>query len=121
MPHMQRAGYVGRRNNDAIRPRAAALRPAGAECARLLPLGVDAPLDRGGLVCLFDHVSIRRFRSKMPVALRPVNAHTRTDAATKSRVTSSPASQKVPTRSIILLAVAGFASQAMVRVKIGRA
>jgi MFS transporter, YNFM family, putative membrane transport protein len=31
-------------------------------------------------------------------------------------VTSSPASQKVPTRSIILLAVAGFASQAMVRV-----
>src|SRR5262249_32089265 len=37
-------------------------------------------------------------------------------AATKSRVTSSPASQKVPTRSIILLAVAGFASQAVVRV-----
>ena len=31
-------------------------------------------------------------------------------------MTSSPASQKVPTRSIILLAVAGFASQAMVRV-----
>jgi YNFM family putative membrane transporter len=31
-------------------------------------------------------------------------------------VTSSPAAQKVPTRSIILLAGAGFASQAMVRV-----
>jgi YNFM family putative membrane transporter len=31
-------------------------------------------------------------------------------------MTSPPANQKVPTRSIILLAVAGFASQAMVRV-----
>src|SRR5713101_1352518 len=56
------------------------------------------------------------FAVKSPRRCALSTPHTRTDAATKSRVTSSPASQKVPTRSIILLAVAGFASQAMVRV-----
>src|SRR5215470_14393343 len=63
-------------------------------------------------------VSIRRFRGKKPAALRPVNAHDRMGAPTilKARVTSPEDTQKVPTRSIILLAVAGFASQAMVRV-----
>src|SRR6266436_8757324 len=56
------------------------------------------------------------FAVKSPRRCALSTPHTRTDAATKFRVTSSPASQKVPTRSIILLAVAGFASQAMVRV-----
>src|SRR6516164_7298621 len=56
------------------------------------------------------------FAVKSPRRCALSTPHTRTDAATKSRVTSSPASPKVPTRSIILLAVAGFASQAMVRV-----
>src|SRR6516225_1709733 len=55
------------------------------------------------------------FAVKSPRRCALSTPHTRTDAATKSRVTSSPASPKVPTRSIILLAVAGFASQAIVR------
>src|SRR4051794_17841886 len=37
MPHMERAGDVGRRDDDAIWPRPAPLRPAGTERARLLP------------------------------------------------------------------------------------
>src|SRR5262249_12067318 len=117
MPHMQRAGDVGRRDDDAIGLGVAPLRPAGAKCARLLPLGVDAPLDRGGLVCLVDHVSVRRFRGKKPAALRPVNACYSPPSFRPAPllVSASPA-EKVPTRSIILLAAAGFASQAMVRV-----
>ena len=55
MAHMQRAGNVGRRNDDAIGSGVAPLRPAATECARLLPHGVDASLDCGGLVCLIDH------------------------------------------------------------------
>src|SRR2546428_9931025 len=57
-------------------------------------------------------------RGKKPAALAPVNGRSRTPAPTKSkvRVTSPPAVAKVPTRSIVLLAGAGFASQAMVRV-----
>src|SRR4029453_13431665 len=63
-------------------------------------------------------VSFRRFRGKKPATLRPVNARSRMGAPTKSkiRVSCSVTTQKVPTRSIVLLAVAGFASQAMVRV-----
>jgi YNFM family putative membrane transporter len=63
-------------------------------------------------------VSFRKFRGKKPSALHPVNAYNRMGASTtfKIHVTFSPAAQKVPIRSIILLAGAGFASQAMVRV-----
>src|SRR5437588_11290903 len=62
--------------------------------------------------------SFRRSRGKKPAALVAVNARGTTAAAPKSkvRVTPPPAIQKVPTRSIVLLAGAGFASQAMVRV-----
>ena len=53
MAHMQRAGDVGRRNDDAIGLGVAPLGPAAAERARLLPGGVDAPLDRrrAGMSC----------------------------------------------------------------------
>jgi predicted MFS family arabinose efflux permease len=71
-------------------------------------------------------VSFRRIHGKKPATLRPVNARNRTGAHLEGprtpnesrtpRVTALPAAQKVPTRSIILLAGAGFASQAMVRV-----
>src|SRR5437588_3998703 len=63
-------------------------------------------------------VSFRRSRGKKPAMLRPVNGRgtTRAPAQSKVRVTSSTAIQNVPTRSIVLLAGAGFASQAMVRV-----
>ena len=55
MPHMQRAGHVGRRDHDAIGLGVAPLGPAGTERAGLLPLRVDALLDVGGLVGLVDH------------------------------------------------------------------
>src|SRR6476619_6365850 len=63
-------------------------------------------------------VSFRRFRGKKPAALHPVNGYSRIGAPSenKHRVNSSIKLQKLPTRSIILLAGAGFASQAMVRV-----
>src|SRR5687767_15079820 len=70
-------------------------------------------------------VSSRRFRGKKPGTLRPVNARYPGCAfsrrppprrTVKARVILPPEKQKLPTRSIILLAVAGFASQAMVRV-----
>ena len=53
--HVQRAGHVRRRNDDAIGLGLGALRPAGAEGAGLLPCGVDAALDRAGLIAVFDH------------------------------------------------------------------
>jgi YNFM family putative membrane transporter len=52
---------------------------------------------------LFQHAG-RRAVSKKPAALGPVNAM------------SSPAAEPTPTRAIALLALAGFASHAMVRV-----
>src|SRR3954466_15911699 len=63
-------------------------------------------------------VSFRRFRGNTPGALHPVNGSCRIGAPSenKHRVNSSIKLQKLPTRSIILLAGAGFASQAMVRV-----
>ena len=63
-------------------------------------------------------VSFRRFRGKKPAALHPVNGYSRIGAPSenKHRVNPSIKLQKLPTRSIILLAGAGFASQAMVRV-----
>jgi hypothetical protein len=53
--HMQRARHVGRRDDDAIRFRLGALRPAGPERAGLLPGLVNAAFDRAGLICLLDH------------------------------------------------------------------
>src|SRR3979490_2427262 len=63
-------------------------------------------------------VSFRQFRGKKPGALPPVNGYCLICAPSenKHRVNASLKPQKVPTRSIILLAGAGFASQAMVRV-----
>src|SRR5262249_47438813 len=62
--------------------------------------------------------SFRRWRGNKPATLRPVNGRGTTGAPGKSkgRVISQQAIQKVPIRSIALLAGAGFASQAMVRV-----
>ena len=78
MPHMQRAGHVGRRDDDAIGFGVAPLRPAAAEGARLLPRGVDAlPRPRrAGMSCRSSLCRFRRFRGKKPAALRPVNART---------------------------------------------
>ena len=53
--HMQRAGDVGRRDDDAIGFRLGALGPAGPEGAGLLPGLVNAAFDRAGLICLLDH------------------------------------------------------------------
>src|SRR3954465_2016360 len=63
-------------------------------------------------------VSFRRLRGKKPAALHHVNGYSRIGAPSENKhcVNSSIKLQKVPTRSIILLAGAGFASQAMVRV-----
>ena len=55
MAHMQRAGDVGRRNDDRVCGRARALGPAGLEGAGLLPRPVDAALDLRGLIGLIDH------------------------------------------------------------------
>jgi hypothetical protein len=55
MPHMQRAGDIGRRDDDGKRFCRATLRSAGAECARLLPGRIDALLHLGRLVGLVDH------------------------------------------------------------------
>jgi hypothetical protein len=55
MAHMQRAGDVGRGNDDAVGLGGAPLGPAGAERARVLPHRVNPPFDGGGLVCLVDH------------------------------------------------------------------
>ena len=52
---MQRAGHVGRRDDDAIGLGLGALRPAGAESARRLPGGINAALDRAGQIAVFDH------------------------------------------------------------------
>jgi hypothetical protein len=54
MAHVQRAGHVGRRDDDAVGKRLGAFQPAGAEGACRFPCGVDAALDRGGLVGLVD-------------------------------------------------------------------
>ena len=53
--HVQRAGDVGRRDDDAIGFGVAPLRAAGAERAFLLPGRGDAGLDFGRLVAVVDH------------------------------------------------------------------
>ena len=53
--HVQVAGDVRRRNDDAIGRRARALGPSGAEGARLFPSLRDAALDGGGIECLVHH------------------------------------------------------------------
>ena len=55
MAHVQRTGDVGRRDDNAIRRRARALRAAGAERLRVLPGGVNAAFDLGGLVGFVEH------------------------------------------------------------------
>ena len=124
--HMQRAGHVGRRNHDAVGRRLGALGPAGAEGAGGLPSRVNAALDRAGLIGLVNGhgFASAAWRAKKP-APRPVS--TPAPAARQSRSQansqvspseepSSPAPRKTSVRSIMLLAVAGFASQAQVRV-----
>ena len=51
---MQRAGDVGRRDDDAIGRGLGALGPAAAEGAGLLPRRINAALDRSGLIGLID-------------------------------------------------------------------
>ena len=63
---MQRAGDIGRRNDDAIGLGRGALRPAGAEGARLLPGLVNAAFDRAGLVSIFDHFAFAIRRGRKP-------------------------------------------------------
>ncbi len=58
MAHMQRAGDVGRRNDDRIRFGLKPFGPAGAEGFRLLPSLVNAALDLRGLIGLFDHFAV---------------------------------------------------------------
>ncbi len=53
--HMQGAGDVGRRDDDAIGLRLGALRTAGAEGLRVLPGRPDTAFDFGRLIGLFDH------------------------------------------------------------------
>src|SRR5215831_13020854 len=77
------------------------MRPSTADGWYVLPI----------IVVLF-----RKFRGKKPAALRPVNGHMIGAQRSNSRVSLPTPAQNVPTRSIILLAGAGFASQAMVRV-----
>src|SRR5215467_14107516 len=60
--------------------------------------------------------SFRRFRGKKPATLRPVNAVSRFSFRPDKLRVTAPQTPAVPTRSIVLLAGAGFASQAMVRV-----
>ena len=59
MAHMQRAGDVGRRNDDAIGFRRQPLGPAGAKGTRRLPGGVHAFLNFRGLIVLVDHCFFR--------------------------------------------------------------
>jgi len=54
MAHVQQAGHVGRRDDDAVGKRLGAFGPAGAEGACRFPCGVDAALDRGGLIGFVD-------------------------------------------------------------------
>ncbi len=61
MAHMQRAGHVRRRNDDAEWLSLGAFRPAGAEGARRLPLRPDAALDDAGVERLLHHEEIQWF------------------------------------------------------------
>ena len=125
MAHVQRAGDVGRRDDDAVGLAPRALGPAGAERARLLPCRVDAALDLGGLVGLVDHVLFRfrtvaRYKARHAPLLSTPPPHRLAPSVTRNQpLVTSHAPQSPPksqTRSIVLLAVAGFASQAQVRV-----
>src|SRR5580700_10711246 len=55
MAHMERARHIGRRNHDAIRPRATPLRPAGRKGLGPFPRRCHAALDRLRLIGLLDH------------------------------------------------------------------
>src|SRR5215831_317960 len=77
------------------------MRPSTAEGWYVLPIIV---------------VSFRKFRGKKPAALRPVNAYNLMDEQRMHVISGQKRLEDVPTRSIVLLAGAGFACQAMVRV-----
>ena len=68
--HMQRAGDIRRRNDDAIRFRLGAFRPAGAERAFVFPLFVNAGLDGAGLVSVFNHCRFAILRGRKPATAR---------------------------------------------------
>ena len=53
--HVQRAGHVGRRDDDAEGRRAGPLRAAGTECAGGFPRGVNAAFHCARLIALLDH------------------------------------------------------------------
>ena len=55
VPHMQRAGHVGRRNDDGEGTGAFTIRAAGGKCPLLLPEAVGRALDRGRLIGLVKH------------------------------------------------------------------
>src|SRR5690606_27061367 len=57
MPHMERAGDVRWRDDDAVGLSPYSIRPAGAESACVLPFLVDPLLDFGRLVGLLEHGS----------------------------------------------------------------
>ncbi len=75
MAHMQRAGDVGRRNDDRVRLGVGALGPAGLEGAGLFPGLVNAAFDFGRLIGLIDHSlgffgSLFRVIDRLGVVLR---------------------------------------------------
>ena len=62
--HMQRAGDIGRRDDDAIRLGLGALGPAGTEGAGRLPGCINAALDCARLIGLFDHLGFAATASR---------------------------------------------------------
>ena len=57
MAHVQRAGDVRRRNDDRVRFGAGAIGASALEGLGLFPFSIDARLDLGGLIRLFEHGS----------------------------------------------------------------
>ena len=70
MAHVQRAGDIGRRDDDAIGLGLGALRPSGTEGAGRLPGRVNAGFDCAWLVSVFDHFAFRRFAGRKPAPPR---------------------------------------------------
>src|SRR5690606_4217069 len=99
MAHMQRAGDVGRRNDNGVRFRLRAIRPARAEGPRLLPGFVNAAFDSGRLIRLVDHGLFRLRKSA-------VESPSRLEKSTLQHPLPAPAGSAA--RAIAFLAVAGF-------------
>ena len=120
--HVQRAGDVRRRDDDAVGLGAARAR-AGRRGRRRPPprrhrCGLrPRPAGRSCRSLSFRFLRVRAVESP-PVRILSTPRH---PLPTKPRIPpvtaiSPPAAQPTPTRAIVLLALAGFASQAMVRV-----